>query len=298
MLAFLRKNSFLIALLLLFIAVDQAVAIWDPVDKYDVFTKNDVQRTVHHHPEKPWNKVFYGNSSVNAAYDDKASPSGFINYGISYGRMTDLNSILRTGRLPDVKELAIGLNIYTFMDKFPTDPSYPWYQQFYEPYLYFHRDAISEAVRKYALPFLRGKPIAINRDQMYRKQEYYGTLPIAVLQLKLAEFNEKYGERTLQDFAKNLLALQQVIQYSQQHNIQLKLIWMPWNPTFPPPGYAEELKDEVRGILSRWNIPLTDWTDRFAASDFHDLGHLNVEHGRPLFTEEIAHWLNESLSNP
>lgn len=293
MIAFIRRNSFVLALLLLFIATDQLIAMWDPVDRYDVFAKNDVQRTIHHHPEQPWERVFYGNSSVNAAFDALKIGSDFVNYGISYGRITDLQHILNSGRLPDVQQLAIGLNIYAFMDEFPTDPSYPWYQRFYEPYLYFHRDAISDAVRKYALPALRGEPLKINRDQLYRKQEYYGTLSPDKLEVKLGEFRELYGDRELTDFTGNLRALEQVIRYSAAHGIALKLIWMPWNPTFPPPEYADELRTEVRRILSAWDLSLTDWTDHFTADEFHDLGHLNIERGRPRFTEEIRSWLSE-----
>lgn len=293
MAAFLRRNSFLISLLLLFVITDLLVTAWDPVDKYDIFAKNDVQKTVHHHPDQPWKRVFYGNSSVNAAFDASASQSGFVNYGISYGRVTDLEKILYNSLLPDVQELAVGVNIYAFMDIFPTDPTYPWHQHFYEPYLYFYRDAISDAVRKYAIPFLTGKTIEINRDQLYRKQEYYGALSAHDLELKKQEFQEKYGQRALHDFTNNLTALQKVVRYCQDHEIRLKVIWMPWNPVYPSPAYAETLKDEVHKILDDARIVFTDWTDRYTIADFHDLGHLNKEHGRPLFTKEIEHWLNE-----
>ena len=56
----------------------------------NIFVKNDFEITQHDHPEKVWDKVFFGNSVVISAYMEEESKSGYINCGLDYGVVTDL----------------------------------------------------------------------------------------------------------------------------------------------------------------------------------------------------------------
>ena len=296
MIGWMRKYAFLLLLIIFFIAADIGLQSWDPIGRYDVFSKNDFQRTLHHHPEAEWPAVFYGNSSVIASYDEAQSSAGLVNLGLDYGKITDLDAILSRKLAPVGNTLILGVNVFTFMDNLPTDPSYIWHKKGYEPYLYFYRDAIARAVQKYALPYVKGEAVAINRKQLYTKALYYGRLKGEDLDGKIADFHRLYGERTMDDFRRNLAALDRVIAYAREHDIDLRVLWMPWNPVLTSPDYVFALKERVAARLEAANVPFTDWMDKFAQEHFHDLGHLNVESGRPLFTKEMDEWVRGSYA--
>lgn len=293
MLELVRKNVFVISLLCLFILSDIWLTRWDPVSRFDIFSKNDFQRTVHANPEQEWSKVIYGNSAVIASYDETISESGYVNLGLNYGKITDLDAMLSQGMVKIEDKLILGLNLFTFMDELPTDPSYGWRRAWYEPYLYFYRDQIAGSIDRYFMSIVKGQSVAINRKKLYSKELYYGTLQQDKLDSKIKEYKEKYYVMTLEDFKDNLDALDRVIAYTQKHNIQLDVIWMPWNPKLESPAYLNELKAQVSAKLVRANIQVVDWMNKFQPEQFHDLGHLNVQRGRPLFTKELDQWVAE-----
>ncbi|MHA6481413.1 hypothetical protein ACX1C1_05820 [Paenibacillus sp. strain BS8-2] len=288
-----RKNIFIIGLLCAFLIAEALLTYWNPVGRYEIFAKNDFERTVHAHPEQEWSKVIFGNSSVIASYDEEASTSGYVNLGINYGKLTDLDAMLKKGMVTIQDELVLGLNLFTFMDELPTDPSYGWYNSWYEPYLYFYRDAIDGAIDRYFIPWLKGEGVTIDRQRLYGKDLYYGTLKPDELEQKITEYKEKYYVLTLNDFGQNLKALDNIIRYTEAHDIRLRVMWMPWNPTFESPAYVNELKEQTAAKLAQVGITATDWMDKYAPEQFHDLGHLNVQRGRPLFTKELDQWFNE-----
>ncbi len=290
---FLKRNYFIISVLILFVIVNAVLEIWDPVKKYTLFYKNDLMRTEFHHPEEPWSKVFFGNSAVVASYDADKSDTGFVNAGIAYGKMTDLKRMLSGEHIRVTNELAVGLNFFTFMDELPTDKTYIWHKEIYEPYVYFYRDFIMKAVKTHGETLLQGEEIIVNEKQLYQKELYYGQFKPKELKQKQQEYIEKYGDLTLVDFEDNLKALLDVITYAEKNDIRLKFMWMPFNPAFQTPPYVEELKESVNKTLRDAGIDVVDWTDKYEIENFHDLGHLNVEKGRPLFTEEVAKWLSE-----
>lgn len=285
-----RRSAFLIALLLSFIVSDRLIAEWDPVSRYDVFSKNDFQRTKDVHPESVWQKVIFGNSTVIAAYDETKSKAGFVNAGVNYGKMTDLDGMLRKDLIHIGEELVIGLNLFTFLDELPTDPSYPWHRSAFEPYLYFYRDQLTTAAHKYTIPFIEGKTIEVNRKKLYAKELYYGTLKPDKLQEKIDLYEATYYKEPIDSFQDNIAAFDDVIAYAKDKGIRVRVIWMPWNRTLPPPETVNELKAHVRSELAGTDFTITDWTDKFEPEQFHDLGHLNVERGRPAFTKEFDLW--------
>jgi hypothetical protein len=293
MLRIIRRSKFLIALLLSFLAADSLIAAWDPVSRYDVFSKNDYQRTVDVHPQEGWLKVIFGNSSVIAAYDEANSKAGYVNLGMNYGKITDLDAMLRKGIIHVGEELVIGLNLFTFLDELPTDPSYPWHKRSFEPYLYFYRDQLTAAAHKYAIPLLEGKKIEINRKKLYAKELYYGTLKPADLQKKIDEYKATYYKEPIDSFQDNLDAFDDVLVFAKDHGISVRVLWMPWNRKLPSPAVVDELKAHVTSELAGTDFTYTDWMDKFEPEQFHDLGHLNVQRGRPAFTKELDRWAAE-----
>lgn len=294
MIAWIRKNAFIIVLIVLFIAADRTIAWWDPISRYDVFAKNDFHRTLYDHPNpETWSHVVFGNSSIVASYDSRQSRSRYVNLGMNYGKLTDLDAMLKQKRIQIGEELILALNVFTLMDDLTTDPTYIWHKKGYEPYLYFYRDFIVRALDKYGPRVLRGEKITVDRAFLYRKELYRGQLEPDKLEEKITTFHENYGNKTPTDFhfSENLQALDRIIAYAKENEIRLRVLWMPWNPTMKSPHYVYELKEQVADKLATAGVPYTDWMDRYTVEEFHDLGHLNVERGRPRFTEELDEWI-------
>ena len=61
---FLKKNAFLLLLLLFFVIGEMVLTHFDPLKNCDVFWRNDFELTQLRHPEEVWDKVFFGNSVV------------------------------------------------------------------------------------------------------------------------------------------------------------------------------------------------------------------------------------------
>jgi hypothetical protein len=284
----LRRNAFLLSLLVLFVAVDAGVAAWDPVNTRPQFGKNDLAKIKQAHPEAVWPSVFWGNSIVIASFDETKSPSHTVNAGINYGKMTDLDAMLRKGMLPVTDTLYLGLNLFTFLDTLPTNPGYLWHKKAYEPYVYFYRSDLKEYLLANGKALLHGEPLNKEQQGLYYRDVYHGRLGPEELKAKKAEFDQKYAALNIQhDFQANLAATRDVMKYCQAHNIRVKVVWMPWNPTYPPPAYVDGVKDAANRIFESFGVKTYDWQNRYTAEYFHDLGHLNWESGAPKFTQDF-----------
>lgn len=288
---FLRKNYFLIFLVILFIVTDAVIYVLDPVNNLSIFYKNDFNKTKMLHPGDQWEKIIFGNSTVIASYIEEDSQSGFINLGISYGKVTDLDAILNKKHMKVTKEIVLGLNFFVLMDSLPTDPYYQWHKKIYEPCLYFYRDQFKKVLVNGFQNKFTGKPFVTKYYTSTAKELYHGCLSDELLQKKADEYEAKYGNMQLKDFQQNIEALDNVISYCDKNNIRLRVIWMPWNSYSAPPAYVGGLKNEVNGILNDNNIEMLDWSGKFETKYFHDLGHLNYEEGAPKFSKEIEQWL-------
>lgn len=293
MLRFFKKNAFVLALLLFFILSDLLISLIDPINHMTQFYKNDFEKTRILHPKPVWQKAFFGNSAVIASYMESQSKSGYINMGINYGKLTDLNQILHRRLAVVSEDLVIGLNFFTLMDDLPTDPYYIWNRKPFEPYVYFYRDQFKKLITDTIESKLKGTPINTRLDTLTIKQLYFGRLNEEKLDEKAKEYEEKYGHKTLDDFKNNLAALEEIIKYCRQQDIRLRVLWMPWNPYDQPPAYVDQLKQQVNGILQEQDIEFSDWTDKMDSRYFHDLGHLNIGEGAPLFTKEVDLWLTK-----
>ena len=293
MLSFIRRNTFLLLLVVFFIGSDMVISYIDPINNMKIFYKNDLEKTRILHPYKVWEKVFFGNSTVIASYMENNSKSGYINMGINYGKLTDLREILDRHLVTVSKDIVIGMNFFTLMDDLPTDPYYIWNRKAYEPYVYFYRDQFKKLITDTIETWTTGKPVNTRFSSLTRKELYYGRLSDEKLKAKVEEYEEKYGNLTLEDFSDNVQALREVIAFCQKNGIRLRVIWMPWNQYYQPPEYVNALKQEVNGILAENRIEVVDWSQKIDRKYFHDLGHLNIGQGAPLFTKEIEPWLEK-----
>lgn len=289
---FFKRNYFILVLLILFIVLDSFIAIWDPVNKLPVFYKNDLEKTRYVHPEKEWDSVFFGNSSVIASFIEEKSGTQVINMGINYGKITDLDKML-SGDLIHVKQVILGLNFFNFMDDLPTDPAYIWHKKLYEPYIFFYRDSFKKYIMVNGNAIIKGEPVNVPEGGLYDKELYFGRIDKDELVKKIAEYQDKYGKLTINDFKENLKSMEFVIKYCKDRNIRVRAVWMPWNQTYKPPEYVDELKLKVNNMFAQANLEIIDWSEKYAPEYFHDLGHLNRERGAPLFTKEISEWLKK-----
>ncbi|WP_409343816.1 hypothetical protein [Paenibacillus sp. MBLB4367] len=305
--SFLRRNSFVLVLLLAFAATDLAVAKWDPLKSSLRFYKNDFTKTLYHHNWADAGPVFFGNSAVTGAYMEDKSKHPLVEMGLSYGSINDLKGILQNKLYRVQGELVIGIDIHTMVDKMPTEPStdstYPWLKKWYQPYLFAYRDYLKDSGEE-ALRSLYTGTVELDRSKLLAytprwidKELYFGRKPDDFLKERWNFYNEKFGAMTMDDFRQNLDALQYVMQYAAREQIPLRVVWMPYNKAYPEFAYMKPLKAEVNKLLEANRVPVFDAMGRYEPQYFHDLVHLNREDGAPLFTKEVDEWL-ESLAKP
>ncbi len=123
-----KKITAIIAVLLMLAVGDLALTYNNFIKDSDYFVKNDFEITQNRHPEKIWDKVFFGNSVVISSYIEDQSRSGYINLGLDYGVVTDLWDMLSKRHINIGSELVIGLNYLTLYDEFETNPTYIWHK--------------------------------------------------------------------------------------------------------------------------------------------------------------------------
>ncbi|GKS14809.1 hypothetical protein YDYSY3_58090 [Paenibacillus chitinolyticus] len=289
-LAFFKKNSFVLGLLLIFVVAEALVMWWNPLETSRRFGKDDFTKTLYHHGWSRSGAVFYGNSSVTGAYIEEKSAAKLVEMGLSYGKLTDLEQILQRGLYTVKDELVIGIDVHTLLDKMETDYRFPWNKPWYKPYVYAYRadflDAGKELVRNLAFQgSLAYEPRWID------KELYHGYATEEAMTKSWARYEKDYNWMTLKDMQDNLDALQWILGYSREQGIPLRVVWMPFRQDHVKPPYVEAMKQEVNARLKAADVPVLDLMDYFAPKYFHDLVHLNREEGAPLFTKEVDEWL-------
>ncbi|KIL35344.1 hypothetical protein SD70_32245 [Gordoniibacillus kamchatkensis] len=302
LLTFLKRNRFVLSLLALFLVTDALLAWWNPMERSRRFYKNDFVKTLYHHGWTRSGPVFYGNSSVTAAYMEDRSTHKLTEMGLSYGKITDLQAILKGGYYDVERELVVGIDVHTMIDSLETDPTYPWFKRWYQPYVYYYRDYFRDSGQELLRNALKGHPLAYE-PRWIDKMLYFGPEPTAsecpqgvvagCLQRKWDDYDKRFGwMKPQQDFRGNLAAMQWVIDYAASRKLPLRVVWMPWNSGYKHPPYVAEMKSLVNGMLQKAGVPTLDLMDRFPPEDFHELVHLNREKGAPEFTKEVDAWLN------
>ncbi len=292
-LSFLKRCRFLLFLLIALLLLDVSLSV--VFDRYTMtsgnFSLNDYEITRRDHPEEIWDKVFYGNSAVISAYREDLSDSGYINFGVDYGSLISLQTILGTDEVSIGSNLVVGLNWAAMFDNMETNPNYFWNRSFLEPYSYFQRDRLYAAFTGKLKSMATGDPWAEGSYREQTKSYYYAALSDEELADKVAEYEKRYWSTGVEGCGDNLASLQRVIEQCQEKGIHLRVVLMPWNPTIEKPEVILELNDAIKSICADSGIEVLDLSDTFEADCFYDLGHMNYEYGSHRFMEVIDPWL-------
>ena len=94
---FWKKGGFLLAVLVLFLALDLGLRASGWVQKSGYFALDDFEITRRDHPEPVWNGVIFGSSELISAYREDLSETGYVNLGMDYGTAEDLYRLLDGG---------------------------------------------------------------------------------------------------------------------------------------------------------------------------------------------------------
>ena len=284
---------FLVLLLLLFVLCDVVLTVTAPVAGSELFYKNDYEKTLAAHGGKTeYDRVFYGNSVVISAFIEEESRSGFVNFGLDYGKLCDLVQMLEKGMLKVDDELVIGMNYFVLMDTLDTNPSYPWHRNPLEPYAYFERDRIHTLVKTSFEDLLNDGGLSPEHYTDFCKTVYYGMMDEAQLQEKVATHSELFWNLGMENYRENLAAIAPLCDYCEKNGVRLRVLWMPWSDYVPIPENPKRVRALADEAFAERGIEIYDMEGAMPRDCFHDLAHLNYEHGAHVFTEEIDKWLN------
>ncbi len=285
---FWKKNGWLIALVAVFIALDLLLsAVFTPyMIQSGRFVLNDFELTRRDHPEEVWDKVFFGNSVVISAYREEVSESGYVNLGLDYGVVRDLWQMIQKGNIKIGSELVIGLSDLTLYDKFETHPTYPWHQDWYEPYAYFQRDKLRLCLEN-SVRELAGKEPEDHSDR--QKIHYTGSMSSEELAAKIE--TSRYVNLPIEDFQENMSCLEKVADYCEKNGIRLRCVWMPVNPEVEISPETRAVYNQAAEICADKGIELLNLERALDVPCFYDIGHLNYEYGAYRFMEVIDPWL-------
>lgn len=285
--------AFLVLLLALFLGLDVWMSAVKPVSRSELFLPNDFEKTLAAHDwATEYDDIFFGNSVVISSYIEEESSSGYVNFGLDYGKADDINRMLRRGIVKVKSNVVLGLNCFTLMDTLDTNPAYPWNRDWYEPYVYFERDRLHAFITDTLSGFLETGRLEPTRYTGMDKTVYYGVLSDAELQEKYESYEELYWTQGAEAYDENLRALTELCAYCREQGIRLRVIWMPWNGYAPLPENPASAMAQAQTILDSYGVESLDMRDAMPRDCFHDFGHLNMEHGAHVFTQEVDKWLN------
>ncbi|MGN1115848.1 MAG: hypothetical protein ACI4TH_04720 [Candidatus Ornithomonoglobus sp.] len=289
------KKAVKIPLLLLLVLAVFAGDVWLSHNNFivnsNIFVQNDFEITQHDHPQKVWDKVFFGNSVVISAYMEDKSSSGYINCGLDDGVVTDLWELINERYMNIGSELVIGLNYLTLYDNFETNPTYIWHKKLYQPYAYFQRDRFYPLITGCFERLINGESVPPMTYTYQKKNVYHGRVADAVLQDKMEQYQEMFFSRPLSDYSRNMEALERVIKLCKDNDIRVRVVWMPWNPSCEKPQLVKDVKAQANEIIRKYNLDVLDLEDEFGEECFYDSGHLNYDVGSERFTKRIDEWL-------
>ncbi len=287
---FIANNGFILALIAVIAISDRYFLYNDPFIKSDIFPRDDFDITKLDHPEKEWEKVFFGNSDVIAAYREDLSVTGYVNLGLDCGVVTDLEKMLDKKLITVTDELVIGLDYLALYDDFDTNPSYAWHKKWYEPYLYFERDKLFGAVENAIKRVSYSKDIRAAKNYYHypqMKNVYVGNLSQEVIEGKIEKYKEMFFNLPDECFDKNIKALKNVEQFCKENDIVMKVVWMPWNINFEQPELFDKLKMRVEEALEDTGVQIYDLTYLMEPEYFHDTSHVEYDVGSAIFTQRF-----------
>lgn len=283
-----KKYGWLTAFILVFLAADLVLSlVFQPyIISSGRFVCNDFELTQRSHPEKVWDKVFFGNSVVISSYREEISEIDYVNLGLDYGVVRDLWQMMSKNQIEIGSELVIGLSDLTLYDKFETHPTYPWHKDWYEPYAYFQRDRLRLYLES-SVKALRGVQPENHLEQT--KAHYYGSMSSQALAEKLE--TSRYANLPIEDFQENMRCLQKVADYCTQKGIRLRCVWMPVNPEVEISAETRAVYEQAKTICEEKQVEFLDLERALPVECFYDIGHLNYEYGAYRFMEVIDPWL-------
>ena len=279
-----------LVVLLCLIAADTILTYFNPIKYSTYMYRNDFELTQLKHPEKVWDKVFFGSSSVVAAYMEEESEHDYINMGVDYGQIRDLSAMLRGSFIEVGSEIVLGLNYLSLYDDFDTNPAYIWHKKVYTPYPYFQRDRLHPFMTDLFSGILSGNlPRPISEGQ--EKRAYHGHMSEEELHQRRLGYYERYWDLDISQFDINFNELEYLISYCEDNGIRLRAVWMPWSEMLEVPSIALQVKDRADAMFRDKGIDTLDLMDAVPAEYFHDFGHVTIERGAPYFTKIIDKWL-------
>lgn len=289
------KKAVKLPLVLLLVAAfflgDRYIAHNNFIVDSNIFVKNDFEITQYNHPEKVWDKVFFGNSVVISAYMEEQSSSGYINCGLDYGVVNDLWEMIDEGYVKIGSELVVGLNYLTLYDEFETNPTYIWHKKWYQPYAYFERDRFYPLVTGCFERLINGESVPPMTYTYQNKSVYHGRVAEGALAKKLKEYEEQFFSLPIEKYSENISRLEDIAKYCNGNNIRMRVVWMPWNPTFEMPQSVKNVRVAADEVLISNGVEILDLENEFGAECFYDTGHLNYDVGSAIFTNTIDNWL-------
>lgn len=217
--------------------------------------------------------------------------SGYINLGLDYGVVTDLWEMIEKRHINIGSELVIGLNYLTLYDEFETNPTYIWHKELYVPYAYFERDRFYPIIENGFNNLRKGQNPLPYKYLPQEKHVYHGAMSDAALADAMERYEEEFFNLPTEKFAKNIDALEKVINYCNENNIRVRAVWMPWNPKYAQPALLGEVRAMADAVFNKYNVEVLDLENELPAEYFYDTGHLNYDVGSLKFTEMIDQWL-------
>lgn len=291
--SFLKKNAFVFSLIALAVAAELVLTSLNPLKYCDSIHKDDFELTQLAHPEKVWDKVFFGNSSVISGYLESESTAGYVNLGMDYGLVTDLLQMLEGGYITVGSELVLGLNWDSMYDGMDTDPTYMWHKKIYEPYLYFERDRLNNLITNGVTRLLNGWGFF---SHYYKdndaKEVYHGNMTAEELDARMERLYDLFWVNGTGMYTENLAALKEVFDFCKADGIRVRVVWLPWNPAVEMNECDVWVHDKTREVCAESGVEFYDMTSSLPAECFYDTGHLSYENGAEIFTREIDKWLN------
>lgn len=287
-----KKGGFLLLLLLVCLALDTALAASGWVQSSGYFWLDDFEITRRHHPEEVWDKVIFGSSELVSGYREDLTSAHYVNLGMDYGTILDLEQMLEGGHITVGSELVIAANWSVFCGTLDTNPTYVWHRAWYEPYCYFQRDRLAGLITDDFRALLGGGERRGRKFLTQDKAFYHGHMSQQELQERVATLNEKFFSGGMADYEYNLAALERVFAFCQREGIRVRVLWMPENPAALLGADNDAVRARAAEICATCGVPFSDMTDALTADAFYDTGHMDYETGAVTFTEVLDQWLN------
>ncbi|MCD8180171.1 MAG: hypothetical protein LUF26_01645 [Firmicutes bacterium] len=285
-----KKFVTITAIVLVIAVCDLALTYNGFMVNSDYFVKNDFEITRSAHSEKTWDRVFFGNSAVSAAYIEGQNGGGYVNLGIDEGTVTDLRTMIDRRFINIGSELLIGLSGQTLYDGIERNTEYIWYKKLYEPYVYFERARLLPALKSAAERLRKKEAPLLDEYISQSKAVYRGAMPRRAAEAAAAEYAEIYSDVTAESFEENISALEDIIKYCNENDIRVRVVWMPWNGAFEKPEAFDAARAAAEEVLGEYNVETLDLENAFESGGFYDAEHLNYDVGSPEFTQLIDEW--------